>query len=221
MCGIIGATGKKPDVTELRYLIYLNQHRGGWDGQGIWTNKQGLKKGFNLDWGMELLKRRKSHKFLIHLRAATSGNISPKFCHPFLKNNIVFCHNGHIENYESFNTPMDSLAGFQIVLNNLKGIENLDGFYVFSWFDNSNNTFHLLNNCGQIQFGWRKNTLYFASTGVEKILNRTNFCPNYTHLIFNSENGELKSIKKLEKLLQKKRGFWSNFSENYEELEYV
>jgi len=221
MCGIIGATGKKPDVKLLSKLVSLNLDRGGQDGVGIWSNRQGLRKGLNITLDKELAKRKKDKNFLIHLRWATSGEVSARFCHPFRYKDIVFCHNGHIWNYKDWNLPMDSLAGLLFVVRNLQGIEKLWGSYVFAWYNLDDLTFNILNHNGEIQFGWENKTLYFASEGINMVIEKAYGCPNNTKLTFNSETGGLVGVQNLEKLLQKQAKMWSNLSKTLEDISYV
>lgn len=123
MCRFVAYLGKKPTVLSdvlskpSNSLIQQSRHAlklklpVNADGFGIaWYQKNidnlpGLFKSTQPAWNDFNLKhiadRINSKCFIGHVRASTHGNVSTSNCHPFAHNQYSFCHNGHIENFDS------------------------------------------------------------------------------------------------------------------------
>jgi len=219
MCGIVGAVNCKPEIVgALPVMLIANMDRGGKDGIGVWTPEHGLKKGLNVNPFAEIWDRRKDRHFLIHLRLATSGQIDAEHCHPFTEGDTVFCHNGHIFNYEQFGAKMDSLAGLAIVQRKgLQGIEDLLGSYVFTWFNLRERVFNVIVHRGELEIGWLGNTLFFASQRLTRIIPGSKPVAENVWLRFSLRHPRQYSMKKLDKLVQKTRLFWDDDYINWSE----
>ena len=46
------------------------------------------------------IEANESHCFMGHIRAATHGDINYENCHPFIHEDLMFCHNGNITHFE-------------------------------------------------------------------------------------------------------------------------
>lgn len=223
MCSILGYFSPKKvraldqnGLDILNKLIKLNIHRGG-NGAGIWTEKSGLVKSVHLNLPHELLKRKgKEKNLLMHLRIATNGGICDRFCHPFVLDDIAYCHNGHISNFTEFGAEMDSLAGLFAINKGQKAIEKLTGWYVFAWYDKKRATINLLNHNGSIQYGWYRGNLVFASEGLDKVLEKWFVVPDNKWLVFKAYRRgvrivESKTIKPKETHVQRVIDFSDDF----------
>lgn len=189
MCSIIGITSptsKALDATDfrnLKQLIKLNQHRGG-HGAGVWSEGSGLVKSPKLDAISETMSRKGEKNILIHLRYATSATKVAKYNHPFMEKHVVFVHNGHITNFKKFDVPMDSMAGLKAILQGNEAMRDLEGWYVFVWYNLKTKRVHVLNQSGSIQYGWLNGKLYLASIGLEEVIPSAKVIESGQHLVF-------------------------------------
>ncbi len=206
MCSILGIISPKKLPTLdtksknlIPKLIRANAYRGG-DGAGIWSEKWGLIKGVKLNVIKEFMRRSDDSTFLVHLRKATSGDVSNAHCHPFKKSGVVLCHNGHISNFTQFKVAMDSLAGLHAVVKGQDEINKLSGWFVLAWIDNRDKTFNLLNHDGSIQYGWFGKRLVFASTGLKKYVKKVYEVPQNTWYSFNINSEEIIRLDAMQKI---------------------
>ena len=189
MCSIIGITSptsetlSAQDFTNLKRLIRLNKYRGG-HGAGVWSDKTGLKKSPKLDALSEVMSRKGEKHVLVHLRYSTSATHIAKYNHPFMERHVVFVHNGYVSNYRRFGVPMDSLAGLQAILKGNEALRELEGWYVFVWYNLKTKKVHVLNHAGSIQYGWLDGKLYLASVALEKVIPSCKVIESGQHLVF-------------------------------------
>jgi len=102
MCGLIGVScfkDKVYDPYKLKLLMIYNQDRGT-DSSGLWTPNNGLIKeaGKVAVKMLPTLSLIPDSIFIGHTRAATTGAKTKENAHPFEEGNLVFAHNGKIDN---------------------------------------------------------------------------------------------------------------------------
>jgi hypothetical protein len=110
-----------------------------------------------------------------HGRYATQGAVNATNAHPFRENQIVLAHNGVIRNYfelKDFTKHKHIEVDSQLIahLISTEGAENIlpqvQGAYVFMWYDSEQETFNIARNKERPLFGVKqkgKETLTFAS----------------------------------------------------------
>jgi len=89
------------------------------DGSGVgWYGARPepeLYRGTRPAWSdnefLAFARQTSSPLFLAHVRAATSGAVSPENCHPFGEGRQLFMHNGQVRNYERLRNRIDALIG--------------------------------------------------------------------------------------------------------------
>ena len=97
------------------------------DGWGIAAYKNGspflytrstepAKTDINLRKAIEIIESSKPDLVIAHLRKATTGDNSIKNTHPFLSDNISFCHNGTINGFSKSKTESDSHKFFKQII---------------------------------------------------------------------------------------------------------
>jgi predicted glutamine amidotransferase len=87
------------------------------DGCGIgWYSRRpepGLYRSIMPAWAdpnlASLCKQIESPLFFAHVRAATSGEVAPSNCHPFVFGNHLFMHNGQVGDYALLRRRVDNL----------------------------------------------------------------------------------------------------------------
>ena len=196
MCGIIGVAsseGMKNRSERLHFMkmgLDIDSWRG-WESTGLAlvpnsSNDAPLvyKRALN---GRDFIQLRKVEKYLDdidkysvaigHNRAATTGrgNIVDHNAHPFQYGHITLVHNGHIRNtndlkgaQEGAQCLVDSAhVAYAMNANGEKEtLEQLEGGYVFVWWNSENSTLNMARNTERPMhwaFAAKENTIYWAS----------------------------------------------------------
>lgn len=120
----------------------------------------------------------RSRVIMGHTRASTiSNSVASKNSHPFSyedeNNGIMLTHNGHINNYHSltdspFTHQVDSAhVAYGMLKKGAKAtLEKAQGFYVFIWYDASEETLNIARNGHRelcYVYGEDNKTIYYAS----------------------------------------------------------
>jgi hypothetical protein len=194
LCGLLGLHTKrkhglfKQDIDEFKQMMYLTAFRGR-DSTGIAgidldsNNEASLIKAvdaphylFGFTQSDDFFDRAiKSYTTLIgHTRYATRGLVNATNAHPYKEGHIILAHNGVINNYEALrdkdkhaDISVDShLIAKLFQENNPKDVlGQIEGAYVFMWFDEVERTFNMARNYLRPMFIGNNldSTLLFAS----------------------------------------------------------
>lgn len=119
-----------------------------------------------------------------HGRYATQGAVNAKNAHPFVEDHIVLAHNGVISNYHALrdykqhsHIEVDSQLIARLMADNnpLDVLPEVQGAYVFIWYNTNENTFNIARNDKRPLFMAKqanKNTMTFVSEATTLAWNR-------------------------------------------------
>lgn len=194
MCGLVGVIGDmtNADKRAFDFMIGIDSCRGR-DSAGVArapalmknrSNVEIVKEvgtGYDLQWVPEYYNNKKDREisgdwaFLMgHNRWATVGKVTVKNAHPFKCGNIIGAQNGTLPEYwrkklfeyEKFETDTEALFHNINLFGAEEVIPKLDGAWALTWYDKSDDTFHILRNDERpLCFAWKDNgkVLYYAS----------------------------------------------------------
>jgi glucosamine 6-phosphate synthetase-like amidotransferase/phosphosugar isomerase protein len=182
MCGLFGSITNKTNLSKDR-LEQINNAIGGLaitmetrgsKSSGIYAIKDGkgtllktLKKASSWIDDEDYIKLISMNNDIIigHTRLDSVGEVNLDNAHPFVKGNIIGCHNGHVDNYKFINedVKVDSEVIFQLLNEThnsyTKALGRLRGTFAVSWVN--------MKLPDRVYFVCHNNPLHFAR--VEKL----------------------------------------------------
>lgn len=187
ICGLFGFVGKPSKDTwdTIKRLAILNEIRGK-DSAGVAVisgKKPRLLKQaipatefFNKPEVADFCQTKQGEQFKIiigHTRAATRGAVTTDNAHPFLRNSVIFAHNGMISNFDQLQVKYKT--SYQVdseiighVLDTYEKPEDalgkLSGYFVVPYvMRGRTDTLCLANHGGMLAFGQKGGQLYYSS----------------------------------------------------------
>ena len=171
MCGLVGVASVNFNQTYKKafsHLLYIDAVRG-FDSTGV------LRVDAKTDKAIKILKyaepaytfiERKKYQdlmfsnnpyvFMGHNRAATKGAIDATNAHPFNHGHITLAHNGTLHTWKSLPTKKNNIEfavdseaiahAIAVVGNPVEVLEQLDGAYALTWYDQRQHTLNFARN---------------------------------------------------------------------------
>lgn len=216
MCGVFGHFGKPTKKTPkiIRQLGILNMERGK-DSTGmafidmneaviyknIITADVFFQKTKDINQLLYDFRRKPFAIHMGHTRKATHGDITQENSHPFVEEDIIFSHNGIINNFYSLQKIHDTdykvdsqIIGKMLTKEGIKGLDRLSGYFTIVYVSQKEpDVLRVAIHNNIFSYAYRDDQLYYSSDIIHlrKALSNK---PNFTFVEIDRNSDVLLSV---------------------------